>query len=222
MAELIEDNLGIYREDPTTGQRTLLETQRPLGTYTVLTTTGLLDGSFLILPSNSAPRIKAVAASPLVFSPERPELDRPKTEVFVSIATALSPKVFITVDVTTDKGEFIRRIAENVPLALAYDQNGEEAPLVAPEGCDPRIKDDADAGAQKTYHYQTAGAPKVAEWDGKDQNQNFVASGVYKFRIRVADGVGNVTTDFLTMNPPKTIARIASPGSIMLAKREKR
>ena len=186
--------------------------------YEINTTVNDLCGDFFILPSNSASRIKAVAASPLVFSPEKPELDRPKTEVFVSIATALSPKVFVSVDVYSEKGDFVRRIAEDTPLALVFNANGEWDSIVPPEVCDPRIQ----AGPQKLYHYFTSGAPKVAEWDGKDGNQNYVASGVYKLEIRVADGVGNISTDETVVGEafkPLARAKPAGAGSIILAKR---
>jgi len=84
---VIEDNFGIYREDPATGTRTLLETNLALGTYTIFTATNYLDGSFLVLPSNSAPRIAAIAVSPLVFSPENASLNRPVAGIYLDVWT---------------------------------------------------------------------------------------------------------------------------------------
>jgi len=118
MVAMIEDNLGIFRENPD-GSRVLLETQRPLGTYTVFTSTGYLGGAFLILPSNSAPRIKAAAASPLVFSPDNLAMGRPKTEIFLSVQTAVSPSIYVTAEIVDLQGASIRVIARDVPVALA-------------------------------------------------------------------------------------------------------
>ena len=193
-SEVLQENLGIYREDAVTGRRVLMETQRPLGTFTVFTTTGYLDGSFLVLPSNSAPRIKAVVASPLVFSPGNASFGRPTAGVFLSALAAASPKVYVTVDILTTKGVAVRALAKDVPVVLKYDDDGEEAPLSVPEGADIRIVNAANEGAQKTYHYSTDGAPGVAEWDGRDDQQHLVDAGVYKVRVRVADGVGNTST----------------------------
>ena len=65
--------------------------------------------------------------------------------------------------------------------------------MVAPLGCDQRITQSVAEGAQKTYYFGTLGAPKVAEWDGRDENQTIVASGVYKVRLTIRDGVGNAS-----------------------------
>jgi len=102
-SQFIYDNLGIYCEDPATGQRTLMETNIIEDAYEINTTVNDLRGNILILPSNSAPQITAIAASPLVFAPERPEMKRPETDIAISVRTASSPRVFVSAEVVTTK-----------------------------------------------------------------------------------------------------------------------
>ncbi len=189
-AAIVEENLGFYRESAS-GTRVLLETQRPLGTFTLYVATGYLDGAYVILPSNSAPRVRALAASPLQFAPEDPSLERPEAEFFLSVATAASPTVFVSAEIRDKAGVTVRHLVSNRRIFLALDMVGEEGPFIAPEGADPRVVQAAALGAQKTYHYLTAGAPSIGSWDGKDDNGTLVPSGVYRIFVRVVDGVGN-------------------------------
>ncbi len=209
-ATLVADNLGLYREDAATGQRTLLETQAPPGTFTVFTTTGFLDGAFLLLPSNSAPRVRALAVSPLQFAPEDPTAGRPVAEAFLDVATAASPTVFVTAEVVDGQGTVVRTLASRVSVFLVEGQE-EEAPLIAPDGADARVVEASAQGAQKRYHFFSSGAPRIATWDGKDDNATLVPSGPYTLRVRVMDGVGNTTTAQTTVVKD----RLAPAGNLM-------
>lgn len=211
---IVEENLGLYREDPTTGQRTLLQTRLPAGSFAAYTTTAMLDGNFLLLPSNSAPRITTLVASPLVFSPEKPASGRPATEVAMTVETGGSPEVFVDVDVLSMSGETVRHLAKGVMVGLAEELTGHLGPLVAPEGADPRIAHDATVvGLQHRYHYLTTTPASLASWDGRDDAGNLVASGVYRIRLRVADGVGNVSSRSTLVVKDRIVPAITNVGT---------
>ncbi|HRQ44704.1 MAG TPA: FlgD immunoglobulin-like domain containing protein, partial [Candidatus Goldiibacteriota bacterium] len=212
--DIIEENLGIYREADAvkygdgsyvtkTARELLIGTQHPIGTYTVMTRVAHASGKYFVLPADKAPILRTPPyASPFIFNPEEESKGRTTTAIYFKPMAATSKYVYANVDIKTFKGDRVVRnlyngIDKKEAIELKYA--GKYGDIDEYRGNKYWFYNFAESTEDTASYRRILDAPiDGITWDGigqrEDGSTGFVEDGVYKAYITVMDVFGNSTT----------------------------
>ncbi|HPI04508.1 MAG TPA: hypothetical protein PKZ78_11785, partial [Candidatus Goldiibacteriota bacterium] len=212
--DIIEENLGIYREADTvrygngsyvtkTARELLAGTQHPIGTYTVMTRVANAAGKYFVLPADKAPILRTPPyASPFIFNPEEESKGRTTTAIYFKPMAATSKYVYANVDIKTFKGgRVVRNLYNGIDKkeAIELKYAGKYGDIDEYRGNKYWFYNFAESAEDTASYRRILDAPiDGITWDGigqrEDGSTGYVEDGVYKAYITVMDVFGNSTT----------------------------